>query len=293
MNDFEQQVAPARRPISPKLIAIIGGTVVLVALVIFGVVWLVNSHKAAVRTANITALAEQELDRSITACDKKKNSKACQSNLVEDAALKSGVVELCDKLDGEANVSCVWIFAREQYKPEVCGMISVKDKQLECYDSVYRALANRDADISWCEKISSDSTRARCVNTMSETIARTIGCAGTGIDQSVCDRLTALAAAVASEDPDKCAALADNNDQVGCLDSVGSGDRDHDDLDAALETSLGSSDTSVDSDGDGLTDADEYYIYKTDPAKADTDDDGYNDGDEIKSGYNPLGSGKL
>jgi hypothetical protein len=98
---------------------------------------------------------------------------------------------------------------------------------------------------------------------------------------------------VASEDPDQCVALADQEDQVSCLDSVGSGDRDHDGLSANLETALGSSDTSLDSDSDGLSDADEYRIYKTDPSKADTDGDGYNDGSEIKNGYNPLGPGKL
>lgn len=48
-----------------------------------------------------------------------------------------------------------------------------------------------------------------------------------------------------------------------------------------------------DSDGDGLTDNDEKNIYKTNPEKADTDGDGYSDGEEIKSGFNPLGPGKL
>ncbi|MCX6779538.1 MAG: hypothetical protein NTU97_04945 [Candidatus Magasanikbacteria bacterium] len=34
-------------------------------------------------------------------------------------------------------------------------------------------------------------------------------------------------------------------------------------------------------------------IWKTDPLVADTDGDGFNDGQEVKNGYNPLGSGKL
>ncbi len=49
----------------------------------------------------------------------------------------------------------------------------------------------------------------------------------------------------------------------------------------------------VDSDEDGISDDDEKNIYKTNPQKADTDGDGYRDGEEIKSGFNPLGSGKL
>lgn len=43
----------------------------------------------------------------------------------------------------------------------------------------------------------------------------------------------------------------------------------------------------LDSDQDGLTDAEE-KTYGTNPYKADTDGDGYSDGAEVKSGYNPL-----
>ena len=49
----------------------------------------------------------------------------------------------------------------------------------------------------------------------------------------------------------------------------------------------------LDSDQDGLSDADEINVYGTNPLKSDTDGDGYLDGDEIKNGYNPLGEGSL
>lgn len=49
----------------------------------------------------------------------------------------------------------------------------------------------------------------------------------------------------------------------------------------------------IDSDEDGLSDADEITVYKTDPDNPDTDSDGYGDGLEVTSGYNPLGEGKL
>lgn len=48
----------------------------------------------------------------------------------------------------------------------------------------------------------------------------------------------------------------------------------------------------VDSDNDGLTDAEE-AIYGTDKNNPDTDKDGYLDGEEIENGYNPLGEGEL
>jgi hypothetical protein len=43
----------------------------------------------------------------------------------------------------------------------------------------------------------------------------------------------------------------------------------------------------MDSDEDGLTDADEIG-YGTDPDNADSDDDGFSDGDEIAQGADPL-----
>lgn len=48
----------------------------------------------------------------------------------------------------------------------------------------------------------------------------------------------------------------------------------------------------IDTDGDGLTDADEAR-YKTNAKNLDTDGDGYTDGQEVQGGYNPLGPGKL
>lgn len=48
----------------------------------------------------------------------------------------------------------------------------------------------------------------------------------------------------------------------------------------------------VDTDKDGLSDADEKK-YGTDPKNPDTDHDGFKDGEEVKNGYNPLGKGKL
>ena len=43
----------------------------------------------------------------------------------------------------------------------------------------------------------------------------------------------------------------------------------------------------ADSDGDGLADGDEWFIYGTDPFNADTDGDWFSDGYEIEMGYDP------
>lgn len=47
--------------------------------------------------------------------------------------------------------------------------------------------------------------------------------------------------------------------------------------------------TTIDTDGDGLTDEEEKSL-GTDPQNKDTDGDGYLDGDEVRNGFSPLGS---
>ncbi len=63
--------------------------------------------------------------------------------------------------------------------------------------------------------------------------------------------------------------------------------------DIGSESGGGASPSTVDSDGDGLSDYDETNKWKTDPNKADTDGDGFSDGAEVNSGFNPNGAGKL
>jgi hypothetical protein len=70
-------------------------------------------------------------------------------------------------------------------------------------------------------------------------------------------------------------------------------DSDLDGLTDAEEEAAGSNPNLIDSDNDGLSDYEEVKIYKTSPVNADTDGDGYMDGAEVKGGYNPNGSGKM
>jgi len=70
-------------------------------------------------------------------------------------------------------------------------------------------------------------------------------------------------------------------------------DKDGDGIDDTKEVELFTDPNNWDTDGDLLGDGDEVLVWKTDPLKPDTDGDGYQDGAEVKSGYNPNGSGKI
>ncbi|MFA5061842.1 MAG: hypothetical protein WC526_01720 [Patescibacteria group bacterium] len=70
-------------------------------------------------------------------------------------------------------------------------------------------------------------------------------------------------------------------------------DSDKDGLSDARETQIGTDPQNPDTDSDGLSDGDEVLIWHTDPLKADTDGDSFPDGQEVRSGYDPLGPGKL
>ncbi len=64
-------------------------------------------------------------------------------------------------------------------------------------------------------------------------------------------------------------------------------DSDGDALTDSEETVAGTNVNLIDTDNDGLSDYDEVRIYHSNPLVADTDGDGYLDGAEVTSGYDP------
>jgi outer membrane protein OmpA-like peptidoglycan-associated protein len=62
---------------------------------------------------------------------------------------------------------------------------------------------------------------------------------------------------------------------------TGTGDSDRDGLSDDMEEEIGTDPHNRDTDGDGLSDGEEFNIYKTSPLNADTDGDGLTDGDEV------------
>jgi hypothetical protein len=70
-------------------------------------------------------------------------------------------------------------------------------------------------------------------------------------------------------------------------------DSDGDGLTDAEESDAGTDPTTPDTDSDGLYDREEVQVYGTDPLDQDTDGDGFLDGSEVSQGFNPNGPGRL
>jgi hypothetical protein len=70
-------------------------------------------------------------------------------------------------------------------------------------------------------------------------------------------------------------------------------DTDGDGLTDAEEQQLGTNPLNPDTDTDGLMDGEEVKVYHTNPLASDSDGDGYIDSVEIKNGFNPNGPGRL
>ncbi|MBI1812914.1 hypothetical protein HY285_00325 [Candidatus Peregrinibacteria bacterium] len=65
-------------------------------------------------------------------------------------------------------------------------------------------------------------------------------------------------------------------------------DVDGDGLNSKLEQNGSTDPNNPDTDGDGLTDGEEVFTYRTDPLRRDTDGDGLIDGLEVRTGTDPL-----
>ena len=97
--------------------------------------------------------------------------------------------------------------------------------------------------------------------------------------------LDGIAAAPSEETPATEAGAAEEPTPASA--GAAPGDSDGDGLEDAIEVELGTDPVDLDTDDDGLTDGDEYYVYQTGTRNPDTDGDGVVDGEETANGTDP------
>lgn len=116
---------------------------------------------------------------------------------------------------------------------------------------------------------------------------------GSGIVQSVPDNGVVEGGAIGADEDDAPVASDDEDDQEDSTSRPTILDSDGDGLTNAEELDAGTLANNPDSDSDGLGDREEVKVYETDPRDADTDNDSFLDGQEVAGGYNPNGEGRL
>ncbi len=270
MDGFEPQAPLAPQPKTLSRMWLVGGAVGILVIVVVVVAFVVRGRSGG-SDPMVNILKQTE-----ATCAESLNPEACKAEMLGDLAGTSGSVELCEALEGNDYDPCVVGAAREQGKPEWCDTLKNRDRIPSCKDGVYLALARANLDRFSCEKISSEDMKTGCLYVVLGPVT-SVNCLERGLPEELCRAYPVIETAVASHDPAKCASLTDETARFTCLDLVGP---------------TGEAGESLDSDGDGLSDADEAR-YGTDPDNPDTDGDGFNDGDEVRNGYNPNGPGKL
>lgn len=287
MKSFEQ---PQEKRFSWSYTGIIFAGVLIVFLIVFILVKIKTNNESAQEEIQMQRIQE-ELQKTLSLCDQTDNPQGCRKQEVEETASRVGVSAICESLQEEAFVNCVVRVAVEQKKSSACEVLLQEEDRISCQDTVFWARALQTYEIKACESLS--SAQEKCKELVSQYIARTQGCGEqTGVDPSVCQKQAAYNTAVMSRNSSACLQLETLEQQESCLDTqntISPEDQDLDRPDIQQETATGTSDSSSDTDKDGLSDFEESFVYQTDPLNPDTDGDGYTDGQEVESGYSPLG----
>lgn len=170
----------------------------------------------------------------------------------------------------------------------------------ECRTRAQANAAREVGAIAACEEVTED-LYASCVALIAIDARDPQLCAPlTGTDKEECRDSAYLLLAKEEDQVELCAQIQNSVLRISCEQQIGG-------LAANIEAVVATGDPSqceslsvddeascrdilygTDTDGDGLSDGDEFEMYKTDPKNADTDGDTYSDGTEVESGHDPL-----
>lgn len=187
------------------------------------------------------------------------------------ATAAKGEMVSCRGRDDESN--CISAVAFITRADGFCGEINNKINQLACSDVI---LAEKAAsEISQCQSSGTDDLKAQCLINIFNAYKQAEDCAGLKTEEvkETCESVAYCQMALIRQNKKLCDSVSNEYVRIYCSESI--------------------VDKFQDSDGDGLSDAEETNKYKTDPLNSDTDGDGYKDGEEVKNGFNPNGPGQL
>jgi|GEM_PF-6654341 hypothetical protein len=273
----------------PVVLIGIGATLILVG-VIYGAFLLFGGEPLSEEEQ---VVVEQIEETSQEECGADGNTEGCEVDLIYTNAKELGSVEICRLMEKEEDVdSCIMAVARKWDRPDYCSEIGNKEVSEHCESLLYFFMAMEYQDESYCLKIPAQEPQASCHLRFEGPLTQE-NCRDRISETEYCDDLDTIAHAQLTSNAHLCYQLKTLNGWIECIDLVGYPDDDGDGLTLSEEDIMGTSDLDEDTDDDELSDFYEAKEYFTNPLDDDTDDDTYLDGEEVASGYNPRGEGRL
>lgn len=225
---------------------------------------------AAEKVTNGQAAADH-LEAEKKKCETAENKVDCLDNAYVNEALNNLNVSLCNQVTNETvKQNCITEIAVRKNDEKICETHTNAEAKDFCLSLILTGKAQSANDMDLCLKVPQESYRDSCFYAIVSKKSSRDYCNGLGDLKNKCLDIVISSESFAKADLSLCEQITDAVSREGCVTELGG----------------------VDSDNDGLTNAEEKK-YGTDPLNPDTDGDGYKDGDEVKAGYNPLGPGKL
>ncbi len=284
----DQQPPPVK---NKRALFLIVGAIALIVLVILVVVFVRYQNAKRLRMLAQEAERTEQVLRADEDCETTQDPEKCQAFVQQELAQSNADAMYCEGLDAESYDGCVTLAALAAEDASLCDRVVDEEKRAACTDAALATAPSEERSYALCTEFSDVTVQERCQFQWILEHVKGGDCTSPHVTREQCGFGAVIMMAESAQDPDFCNQITDDRWQGICLELTGPGDRDFDGLTQKEEDRLGTSDTSVDSDADGLSDADELNIWKTDPSKVDSDADGYGDGVEVNSGYNPLGAG--
>lgn len=228
---------------------LVAGAAVLVVLVLLGV-YVVNTLRQQ-RSADEVLVAGMLAELAM--CADEADHATCEERIRERYAERSGSAEFCAGLNEADLKNCVIRAAKSSNNLAACEALSGEARD-DCRDLILIIQANATPSFALCEQIASDEYRQACVGGVTVAAVQSGNCASFGVEQALCDAREQMLAVAETGTRADCLALDDQGLIERCLDARNKRDRDGDGLTLRDEARYGTSDETVDSDGDGYAD---------------------------------------
>lgn len=263
------------------------GMALLVILVVVIVVRNMSAVKKTAITADQSERVMKIVNSALITCAEDPYPEVCRQRHVSKQARENKSSEVCEVLEGEERVTCVYSVLRETLDVNDCKVLDGAEHD-SCRDHVIRLTAQESLNLALCSGIGDQNEREDCTRIVTSLVIASGRCAELGVDPRICDVNGIIQKAVRELNQDVCNDLQ-GDDNERCLGEVKVAQKEarEKEYDEPIEEQP--IDASLDSDFDGLTDQDEINIHKTDPNNPDSDNDGFDDKTEIDGGYNPNG----